>query len=65
MATATDARALTISKLHLPVMLGDFNLEGHALADVRAESSDTLTATSSNANQQHVASGLANHTHNL
>ena len=56
---------LTFPELGLAVVLGDFHLEGCVFTDVGCEASETLSTTSTDADQQHVASRLSNHTHDL
>ena len=56
---------LTLSELLLAVVLGDLDLEGGVLADMRGETGEGLPPRPADPDQQHVTPGLPDHPHYL
>ena len=61
--TIVDRWTLTITELEPSVLFADFNLKRVIFTDEWSESSQTLTSTAADTNQQHVATWLTNHSH--
>lgn len=53
-----------LPELLLPVVTGDLDLEDRVLDDVGGQSTQALTATPPHAHQQHVPTGLSDHSNN-